>query len=57
MMKGDSQGFGWFAFVSCVSDIEKGQGDEFEEGGGQMQLPTDEAACCIHCAPASSNWN
>ena len=33
-IKRDPQGFGWFAFVYCVSDVEKGLGDKLEEGCG-----------------------
>ena len=45
------QGLGWFAFISCVSDLKKGSGDEFKEYNGQVQLPPDGIACVLAVAP------
>ena len=39
MMKKYTQGFGWFAFFSCVSGYEKGKGGVFKEVSSQIKLP------------------
>ena len=44
MIKNDTQGFGWFSYISYISGVGKGKNDKLE-GFGQIQLWTDNAAC------------
>ena len=44
MMKRDTQEFDGFAFISCISGVEKSKDVEFEKVSGQIQIPTNVAA-------------